>query len=192
MADAAPGSEVPEPDPGREGSEGADASGGENAGRPSEEELRAAYEAELERITSADLLLQTTASLINIGAHRLGLTGGGDSTRDLEQVRDSIDGVRALLPILERRGAARQLPAIRDALSQLQLAYAREVQAGPQTEQSEPADAQETTGEGPASEPAQTGEQPPGSEVPSTEGPADPRRPGPAEASGRLWIPGKG
>ena len=45
--------------------------------QPSEEELRAAYEAELNRITSADMLLQTAASLLNLGARRLGLTGAG-------------------------------------------------------------------------------------------------------------------
>ncbi len=95
---------------------------------PSEEELRSAYEAELRRISAADLLVQTVASLINVGAFRLGLTGGADSERDLEQVRDAIDAVRALLPILERNEGADQLRPLRDALSQLQLAYARELQ----------------------------------------------------------------
>ena len=41
-------------------------------GQPSEEELRAAYEAELSRITSADMMLQAAVSLLNIGARRLG------------------------------------------------------------------------------------------------------------------------
>jgi hypothetical protein len=44
-------------------------------------------------------------------------------------VRDAIDGVRALLEILERRVPSEVRP-LRDALSQLQMAYAREVQAG--------------------------------------------------------------
>ena len=103
---------------------------GPGAGAPSEEELRAAYAAELRRITAPELILQTTASLVNVGAYRLGLAGGDPSERDLDQVRDAIDGVRALLPILERRGGAEQLAPLRDALSQLQLAYARELQGG--------------------------------------------------------------
>jgi hypothetical protein len=146
-----------------------DTSGSPAAGAvPSEEELRAAYEAELSRITSADLVLQTVASLLNLGARRLGLTGGRAGTeteRDLEQVRDAIDGVRGLMPILERRSAS-EIGPLRDALSQLQMAYAREAQGG-------------APKQAPAGEAAS--QQPP----PSTKGP------GPAEASGRLWVPGR-
>jgi hypothetical protein len=145
-----------------------DTSGPPAAGAvPSEEELRAAYEAELSRITSADLVLQTAASLLNLGARRLGLTGaraGTETERDLEQVRDAIDGVRGLMPVLERRSAS-EIGPLRDALSQLQMAYAREAQGG--------APKQEPAGEAAPQQP------------PPTKGP------GPAEASGRLWVPGR-
>jgi hypothetical protein len=145
-------------------------------GQPSEEQLRAAYEAEISRLTSTDMILQAVVSLLNVGGHRLGLTaeGGaaaGESPRDLEQVRDAIDGVRALLPILERR-EPESLRSLRDALSQLQMAYARE--AG-------------------ASAPAN----PPGAQAPPAakpEAPAageKPAGPGPAQSSGRLWVPGR-
>ena len=43
--------------------------------------MRAAYEAELNRITSAEMIVQTTVSLINIAGRRLGLAppaAGGD------------------------------------------------------------------------------------------------------------------
>jgi hypothetical protein len=150
----------------------------------SEIDQRAAYEAELNRITSSEMILQTTVSLINIGGRRLGLTAPGgapaDSSppeRDLEQVRDAIDAARALLPILER-SMPRELGPLRDAIAQLQMAYAREVQSGagagstaaprPATEQTKPAAEQP--------KPA-NGEQQPG--------------PGPAQASGRLWVPGR-
>ena len=78
------------------------------AGTPSEEELRAAYEAELARITAVDMIAQSAVSLLNIGARRMGPPPGqgeesGPGGRDLEQVRDAIDGARALLAILERR-----------------------------------------------------------------------------------------
>jgi hypothetical protein len=149
---------------------------------PSEEELRAAYEAELNKISSADLVLQTAASLLNLGARRLGLTGAPETERDLEQVRDAIDGVRGLMPILERR-APGEIGPLRDALSQLQIAYAREAASAP---------GQNRAGEaaGAADAPPQ-----PGTDKPAPEAGAPPpgqsRRPGPAEASGRLWVPGR-
>jgi hypothetical protein len=164
-------------DPAAEPHEQTEPSGG--SGAASEEELRAAYEAELGRITSADVILQAAVSLLNVGGRRLGLTGAptgsptpsAEPERDLEQVRDAIDGVRALLPILERR-LPQQLRPLRDALAQLQMAYAREAQAG-------------------------GGADPSGKQVPPTErkdapaGEGKPDAPGPAESSGRLWVPGR-
>jgi hypothetical protein len=101
---------------------------GEGSRQPSEEELRAAYEEELSRITTADLALQAAVSLLNLGGRRLGLaTAAGtppEGERDLEQVRDAIDSVRGLLEVLERRRPG-ELGPLRDALSQLQMAYAR-------------------------------------------------------------------
>jgi hypothetical protein len=170
------------------------------SGQPTEEELRAAYEAELSRITSTDMIAQATVSLLNIGARRLGLVadregaaaaeagaqaaqagGAGDqagagSGRDLEQVRDAIDGVKAMLEILERR-IPDELRSLRDALSQLQMAYAREVQAGGATTAPAPG------GSGGQAHPAGAPKAPTGA---GQEG-----GPGPAESSGRLWIPGR-
>ena len=173
----------------------ADASGqtgaGGGAGEPSEEELRAAYEAELGRITATDMMAQAAVSLLNIGARRLGLVGEGEPAgasaagRDLEQVRDAIDGARALLEILGRR-IPQELGPLRDALSRLQMAYAREVQPGaggpgatphPAGEQPAPDDGADTR----SAEREDGAEQPAGGEP----------RPGPAESSGRLWVPGR-
>jgi hypothetical protein len=132
------------------------------AQQPSEEELRRALEEELRRLTVDDVLLQTTVTLINLAGRKAGLAPGSEGERDLEQVHSAIEAVRALLPVLEPRHG-QQLGPIRDALSQLQLAYARG--AG------EPA---------PAAEPPkpEEGEQPP-------------QGPGPAQRSGRLWVPGQ-
>ncbi len=127
---------------------------------PTEEELRAALEAELKRVTVDDVLLQTAVSLINLGGRRAGLAPGTEDERDLAQVQEAIDGVQALLPILERRGREEVRP-IRDALSQLQLAYAK--QAGES--------APRQPGE---SKPDEPGEQKP-----------------PGGGSGRLWVPGQ-
>ncbi|HVR06282.1 MAG TPA: hypothetical protein VMS02_09575 [Solirubrobacteraceae bacterium] len=158
------------------------------AGQPSEAELRAAYEAELSRITSADMVLQATVSLLNIGARRLGLLSGpgeGDGTaaqqtnpeRDLEQVADAIDAVRGLMPVVERRAPQEARP-LRDALSQLQMAYAREAQGAP------------VSTPPPAQPSSQTGPTPPQA-APAPPQPGAKPEPGPAESSGRLWVPGR-
>jgi hypothetical protein len=170
---------------------------GHAAGQPSEDELRAAYEAELSRITSADMILQSAVSLLNLGGRRLGLAPGSEGERDLNQVRDAVDGVRALLEILERSTPAQELRPLRDALSQLQMAYARAAQESG----AEASAATRPLGSG-------QGAQPPAGErsAPATEGASGPApaadRPGtppaegkpgagPAESSGRLWVPGR-
>jgi hypothetical protein len=149
--------------------------------QPSEEELRAAYEAELSRITATDMIAQATVSLLNIGARRMGPPPGTEDTagdRDLEQVRDAVDGARALLEILERRMPG-ELAPLRDALSRLQMAYAAEVGASAPVQGGQPQPGQPAPA--PAAEPPQS---PQGEE-------AEPGGPGPAESSGRLWVPGR-
>lgn len=90
-----------------------------------EEQLRE-LEAELERITVDDVLLQTIVSLINLGARKgaLGAPPEAGLTPDWEQTRLAIEAVRALLPLLESRHAD-QMGPVRDAVSQLQMAYAQ-------------------------------------------------------------------
>jgi hypothetical protein len=139
---------------------------GTGPGRPpTQEELQAAYEAELKRIHVDDVLVQTVVSLLNLGGRRAGLGMGGpaaEEERDLEQVRSAIEGVRALLPLVEPK-LGPDAAQLRQALSQLQLAYARLSGA--------PAPAPE---QGPAAPREQ-------------QGPAS----GPAQSSGKLWIPGQ-
>jgi hypothetical protein len=164
-----------------------DDAGSGPGGQPSEAELRAAYEAELSRITSADMVLQATVSLLNIGARRLGLVGGpdpaapqqGSPERDLEQVRDAIDAVRGMMGVIERRAPQEARP-LREALSQLQMAYAREARAAPA-----PSGAQGAPASPPAQAPSQGAPTPPQPQPDAKSGP------GPAESSGRLWVPGR-
>jgi hypothetical protein len=134
--------------------------------QPTEEELRAAYEQQLKQIKVDDVLVQTVLSLINLGSLRAGVVPGNEGEADPQQLRQAIEGVRALLPLIEPALGpdARQ---IRDAVSRLQMEYARLAGAG----------APQAGGEQPAPE----GEQ----EPPAQEGP------GPAESSGRLWVPGR-
>jgi hypothetical protein len=173
------------------------AGAGEAAGRPSEEELRAAYEAELDRITSAEVMLQTVVSLLNLGMRRMGIMAGprqggapepAPGPPDLQQASDAIEGVRALLDVLERRMPG-ELGQLREALSQLQIVYAREARAA-----GAGAGADKAAGEDAAREAADKPGEPPSAGQGAEGDPAagqGPRRPGPAEASGRLWVPGR-
>jgi hypothetical protein len=128
----------------------------------SEEEIRQ-LEAEMERITVDDVLIQTTVTLLNLAARKAGLGAPPDKApaADWEQVRQAIDGARTLIPLLEQRHA-QQLGPIRDTLSRLQMVYA-----------------QKAGGQAPAGEPAPADQ------------PAKPEGPGPAQSSGRLWVPGQ-
>ena len=111
-------------------------------GQPTEEELRAALEEEMSRVHVGDLVLQSVVSLVNLAARKTGTAPGLEPERDLEQVQIAIDAVRALLPSVERV-APEQAPAVRDALSQLQIAFvtaggeASEVEEGSQPSASE-------------------------------------------------------
>ena len=138
-----------------------------------EEQLRQ-LEAELERITVDDVLIQTTVTLLNLAARKaaLGAPPGAAPALDWEQVRQAIEGARAVLPLLEARHAE-QLGPVRDTLSRLQLAYA-----------------QQSGAPAPGAGPTPAGEPPaePGGPDPAS---AEPEGPGPAQRSGRLWIPGQ-
>jgi hypothetical protein len=123
--------------------------------QPSEEEIKA-LEAELEKLTVDDVLLQTIVTLLNLGARKAGLAEGAKA--DLEQVKQAIDAARALLPLVEPRHAD-ALGPVRDALSRLQMAYVQK-----------------------------TGDEAPAPEAPAED---DPKGPGPAQSSGRLWVPGQ-
>jgi hypothetical protein len=87
----------------------------------------------MRRITVQDVLIQTVVTLINLGGRRLGLAGPPEEAgeRDLEQARLAIEGARALVPLLPQE----DLGPVRDALSQLQMAYVQLAQAaeGPET-----------------------------------------------------------
>ena len=148
---------------------------------PSEEELRAAYEAELKRLRVEHVLLDNVAALANLGMRRTGLAPGTEGERDPAQVRLAIESIRALLPVLEQ-AAPSQVSAIRDAVSQLQLAYVR---IGGQP----PAPGAPESG---AAEGGAGGGAPPeGTEPPAQEPQPKPGEPGPAQRSGRLWVPGQ-
>src|SRR3954463_16184967 len=90
----------------------------------SEDELRA-IEAEMEKLTVDDVLLQTLVTMVNLGARKLGLAappGDQEPKRDLEQTKQAIDAARALIPLLEPRHGE-EIGPVKDALSRLQMSY---------------------------------------------------------------------
>jgi hypothetical protein len=118
-----------------------------------------------------DVVIQTVVTLINLGGRRLGLAGPPEQAgeKDLEQARLAIEGARALLPLLPQQA---ELGPVRDALSQLQMAYASS--AGPASK-SEKAGNEEAGAESPQ----------PSSEPPSS--PADEAER--AKARSKIWTP---
>jgi hypothetical protein len=129
------------------------------------EELRAAYEAQLEEqlrtLRVEDVLVQTIVTLVNLGGRRAGLAPGTEDEQDSEQLRLAIEGARALLGLIEPQ-LGPDATAIREALSQLQMAYAQLAGGAPGGGEGGPA--------GPAGGGGGTG---------------------PAQSSGRLWVPGQ-
>ena len=65
--------------------------------QPTEQEMRAAFEEQLRRLTPADVIVQAVVSLINLAGRRLGLDPESAGERDLDQARDGIDGAHLLL-----------------------------------------------------------------------------------------------
>jgi hypothetical protein len=100
---------------------------------PTEEQIRA-FEEQLKQLRVEDVLVQTLVTFVNLGARRLGLTGEPES-RDLGQAKLAIEGARALMPLVPDD----ELGPIRDALSQLQMAFARETQGVPEPPPDAPA-----------------------------------------------------
>jgi hypothetical protein len=134
----------------------------------SEEELRARLEAELRKVTVRDILVQTVVTLVNLGGQRLGTSEATRDVRDLDQTRMAIEAVRSLLPLVEADAqGAEQMRPVRDALAQLQIAYAREIDTEP-AKRDEGAEPEEK---------AAAGEE------------AQQEQARPPRASGRLWVP---
>src|SRR3954447_12356726 len=133
--------------------------GGGAASPADEEELRQRVEDQLRRVRVQDLLLESVAGIVNLTARRI----AKEDERDLEQARIGIEAVRAVVDLLEPEPGK----AVREALSELQVLFARETAAakGPENGDDEGSDE--------------------GSEPP----PPPPREPRPGEPPPRLWTP---
>jgi hypothetical protein len=150
---------------------------------PTEEELRA-YAERLKQIRVEDVIAETLGPLINVGTLRAGLVPGAEDAVDLEQLGKAIEASRALIPLVERE-LGPQAGAVRGAVSNLQIAYSKLAgQAGAGAAGEPDAAAAPSGPDAPGG--GEAGQPPP----PAEEG-IKPGEPGPAQRSGRLWVPGQ-
>ena len=98
---------------------GAEGAGGEPQ---SEEELRAQLEEEIRKVRIEDVVLQSAVSILNLAARRI----AKEDERDLEQAKVGIDAARALTDLVPEQAQ----PQLRQAVSELQLMYAKHAGEG--------------------------------------------------------------
>ena len=87
-----------------------------------QEELQRRLEEQLRKVRVQDLLLESVVSILNLSARRIGKA----DERDLDQARVGIEAVRAVLDLIDPEPREQ----VREALSQVQMLYAREAQGG--------------------------------------------------------------
>jgi hypothetical protein len=87
-----------------------------------QEELQRRLEEQLRKVRVQDLLLESVVSILNLAARRI----GKEDERDLEQARVGIEAVRAVLDLIDPEPRQQ----VREALSQVQMLYAREAKGG--------------------------------------------------------------
>jgi hypothetical protein len=124
---------------------------------PSDEELQQRLEEQIKKVRVQDLLLESVASILNLSARRI----GKEDERDLEQARVGIEAVRSVLELIDPEPRQQ----VREALSQVQMLYAREAGGGEGEAPEGAGEAAEPSPGGPAPEPP-TGERPSGLWVP--------------------------
>jgi hypothetical protein len=154
---------------------------------PTEEELRA-YAERLKQIRVEDVIAETLGPLINVGTLRAGLVPGAEDAVDLEQLGKAIEASRALIPLVERE-LGPQASAVRGAVSNLQIAYSQLAGQRGAGAAGEPDAAAAAPGpDAPPGAPSEGGEE---GQAPPGEDRIKPGEPGPAQRSGRLWVPGQ-
>jgi hypothetical protein len=87
-----------------------------------------------------DMLIQTMATFADLAGVRLGYGPEGAAHRDLPQARLAIESFRALIAVADAELGPALAKPFREPLAQLQMLYAREVEAA--TKPAEEADAQ--------------------------------------------------
>lgn len=116
--------ETPDETTARAGADAAGAAGAAGDRQPTEAELMAAYEEQMKSIRVEEVVVQSLASLIEIGGRRAGLVPGAQSEADPTQLQVAIEAIRALQPVVAPLIGPNK-SQIDQALSQLQLAFAQ-------------------------------------------------------------------
>jgi hypothetical protein len=114
-------------------------SAGEGSGQPSEEELRAQLEEEIRRVRVEDVVLQSVVSILNLSARRI----AKEDERDLDQAKVGIDAARALVDLVKPEAQ----PQLRQAISELQVLYAKHAGEGIAEPAEGPAESEKTAPE---------------------------------------------
>src|SRR5882757_3641363 len=84
--------------------------------QPTEEEMRQ-LEDEIRKVRVEDVVLQSVVSILNLSARRI----AKDDERDLDQAKVGIDAGRALVDLVSPEAQ----PQLRQAISELQVLYAK-------------------------------------------------------------------
>jgi hypothetical protein len=116
----------------------------EQGQQPNEEELREQLEEEIRKVRVEDVVLQSVVSILNLSARRI----AKDDERDLAQAKVGIDAARALVDLVKPEAQ----PQLRQAVSELQVLYAKHAGEGDAAEGAEPAGAPEAAPEEPPGE----------------------------------------
>jgi hypothetical protein len=137
------------PEGGTSGAAGGTGSGG----TPSQEELRAQLEEEIRQVRVEDVVLQSAVSILNLAARRI----AKEDERDLGQAKVGIEAARALTELATEDAR----PQLRQAVSELQLLYAKHAGEGEAEGEAPPGEAKATTaGEGSEKEGEKEGDSP--------------------------------
>ncbi|MCB0864403.1 MAG: hypothetical protein KDB58_01715 [Solirubrobacterales bacterium] len=137
-----------------------DAQGGEQREQlsPEQEQMLRQMEEEMARVRVEDLIAQSVVSILNLAARRI----VKEDERDLEQARAGIDAVRALADQLDPDSQRE----IKNALSQIQMLYARAAGETAAGDAPAPSATPEAEGGAPAGEAGGIHTPPPGLWVP--------------------------
>ena len=100
----------------------------DNQGVPTDEERARALLDQLSGVHAVDVARDMALGLVNFSSTKLGLSDETRPVRDLDDVRLSIELLRAVVAVLDAEGAGGATHDLHDALAQLQLAYAHAVQ----------------------------------------------------------------
>jgi len=112
----------------------------EGGAQPSEEELREQLEEEIRKVRVEDVVLQSVVSILNLAARRI----AKDDERDLAQAKVGIDAARALVDLVKPEAQ----PQLRQAISELQVLYAKHAGEGAGEEEPKEGEESEESAEG--------------------------------------------